>query len=338
MCGNTEILGKGRVENFGFQFSLLFIPESRSAAVEDEIKILLAVMLEHSVGTDERQAFRNGLRNDEAVGRVVMPGDEIQMRKGVEVLFLYVLNRDIPFILDVMKNVFRRFPFFHFNPFVLEQVNGFLYALGTDVNHVFVVLKNVKNIMVQRLKIVGSIEYEYVRINKVSHTDYFITARMSMIFNIPFGFCLLHSPILDSLLGGTYGVSSLLALAFLGVAGFVAFVVMTVQFYSLRMQRYNIPGFSQKILPSHAAYFITARMSMIFNIPSGFSRLHKAAFDSFLGGTYRLLSFQALAFRGVAGFVVFDAFVVMTVQFYSLRMQRYNFPGFSQSMFYESTE
>jgi hypothetical protein len=219
--------------------------ESPSATIEDEIKILFAVVFEHPVGTDERHAFRNRLGNDKAVGRVIMAGNEFQMRKGVEVFFLHVLNRDIPFILDIMKNVFRRFPFFHFNPLVLEQMNGFLYTLGTDVNPVFTVIEKVKNITVQRLKIAGSIEHEYVRINQVSHTAYFITARMSMIFIIPLGFCLLHSPIFDSFLGGTYGVSSLLALAFLGAAGLDAFVVMTVQFCCLRMQRYNFSGFSQ---------------------------------------------------------------------------------------------
>jgi hypothetical protein len=319
----------------------IILGSRRSATVEDEIEILFAVMLEHPVGTDERKTFRNCLGNDEAVGRVVMPGDRLQAGKGVEVLFLYVLDRVTQLFLDARNDVLRFFPLFHINPSVPEQVNGFLYALATDVNPVFAVLKNVKNVIVQRLKIAGSIEHEYVRINQVSHAAYFITARMSMIFIIPSGFSLLHKAAFDSFLGGTYRLLSFQALAFLGVAGFVvldAFVVMTIQFYSLRMQRYNFSGYSQKILSPHTAYFITARMSMIFIIPFGFCLLHSPIFDSLLGGTYGVSSFLAPAFRGVAGFVVLDAFVVMTIQFYSLRMQRYNFSGYSQSMFYESTE
>jgi uncharacterized membrane protein len=156
------------------------------------------------------------------------------------------------------------------------------------------------------------------------HTAHFITARMSMIFIIPFGFFLLHSPIFDSFLGGTYGVSSFLALAFRGVAGLESFVVMSILFYYLRTQRYNFFGFSQKNLSLHAAYFITARMSMIFIIPFGFFLLHSPIFDSFLGGMYGVSSFLALAFRGVAGL---ESFVVMLILFYCLRTQRYNFFG-----------
>jgi hypothetical protein len=41
-------------------------------------------------------------------------------------------------------------------------------------------------------------------------------------------------------LGGTYGVSSFFALFFSGTVVLDVFVVMTVQFYNLRMQRYNL--------------------------------------------------------------------------------------------------
>jgi hypothetical protein len=68
-------------------------------------------------------------------------------------------------------------------------------------------------------------------------------------------------------------------------------------------------------------------MSTISIAPPGFARLHKAAFDSLGGGTYGVLSFLTPAFLGVAAL---DAFVVMTVRFYNLRMQRYCFSGFPQ--------
>jgi hypothetical protein len=171
------------------------------------------------------------------------------MGKGVEMLFLHAVNRDTPFVPDVMKNVFRCFPPFGSDSAILEQMDGFLYAFGTDVNPVFIVFKKEKDVFVQRVKIVTGIEHKDVRINHVSHTAYFITARMSTISIAPPGFARLHRAIFDSFLGGTYGVSSLPALAFLGVAGLDAaslgmvaldaFVVMTIQFYNLQMQRYN---------------------------------------------------------------------------------------------------
>ncbi|MDR1331991.1 MAG: hypothetical protein LBK07_07785 [Tannerella sp.] len=89
---------------------------------------------------------------------------------------------------------------------------------------------------------------------------------------------------------------------------------------------------------SHTVYFITARISTISIAPPGFARLHKAIFDSFFGGTYGVSSFPALAFLSVAGLdvaflgvVALDAFAVMTVQFYYLWMQRYNFREDSQN-------
>jgi hypothetical protein len=96
--------------------------ELRSATVENKVEILLAVMFEHPVGTDKRDVFRNCLCDGQAVGRVVVTGDEFQMRKSVEVFFLHIINRDVPFIDDVMKNIFRRFPPFGSDSAVLKKI------------------------------------------------------------------------------------------------------------------------------------------------------------------------------------------------------------------------
>jgi hypothetical protein len=120
---------------------------------------------------------------------------------------------------------------------------------------------------------------------------------------------------LDSLLGGTYGVSSFLALLFLGVAawvavaafvvvalaaaflpvsGFSAFVVMLILFYVYIINRYP------------TVYFITARMSKIFNIPFGFFLRHSPIFDNLLGGTYGVSSLlAAVALPVVATLILF---------------------------------
>jgi hypothetical protein len=227
--------------------------------VENKIEILFALVFEHPVGTDQREAFRNRLGNDEAVGRVVMTGHNVQMCKGAEVFFLHVINHVAQLFPDVRDDVLRLFPPFGSDSAVLIQMDSFLYTLGTDVNPVFVVLKKVKDVIVQRTKIVGGVKHKDVRIYQVSHTAYFITARMSTISIAPPGFARLHRAAFDSLGGGTYGVSSFPALAFLGVAGLDiaslgvvaldAFAVMTVQFYDLWMQRYNFSGSSQKTSP-----------------------------------------------------------------------------------------
>jgi hypothetical protein len=99
------------------------------------------------------------------------------------------------------------------------------------------------------------VEHEDVRINQVSHTIYFITARMSTI-SIAGPFSLSHKAAFDSFLGGTYGVSSFLLLAFLGDAGLVvtfscavtldAFVVMTVLFYNYKCKGITFPVFRKR--------------------------------------------------------------------------------------------
>jgi hypothetical protein len=138
-------------------------------------------------------------------------------------------------------------------------MNGFLYAFGTNINHVFVVLENVKDVIVQSTKIVGGVKHKNVCINQVSHMAYFITARMSTISITPPGFARLHKAAFDSFLGGTYGVSSFLPLVLLGDAGLDvafsgavtsdAFVVMTGLFYNYKCKGIAFPVFRKNRQP-----------------------------------------------------------------------------------------
>jgi hypothetical protein len=88
-----------------------------------------------------------------------------------------------------------------------------------------------------------------VCINQVSHTAYFITARMSIIPPVPSGCCLIHSPIFDNFpgLASMACLSALLSARF--SAALSSFVIMTELFYNLQMQRYNFSGFSQDLSP-----------------------------------------------------------------------------------------
>jgi hypothetical protein len=255
--------------------------ESRSATVKNKVEILPAVMFEHPVGTDKREAFRNCLGDDEAVGRVVVSGNERQMCKGVEVFFLYIINRVAQLFPGVPDNVFRRFPMFKTDSAVLKQVDGFLYAFGTDVNHVFTIIENITDVPAQRTIVPGSIKHKDVRINQVSHTAYFITARRSIIFIAgPFSFS--HKAAFDSFFGGTYGVSSFLPLAFFGDAGLDAafsgavtldaFVVMTVLFYNYKCKGITFPVFRKRnfissvaVARTHGTHVETHKFVRLYN-------------------------------------------------------------------------
>jgi hypothetical protein len=94
-----------------------------------------------------------------------MAGDKVEIGKSPERLSLYIVDGKSPFVLNIMKNILRFFPPFKFDSAILKQVDSLLYAFGTNVNPVFIVIENVKNISVQRAKIAGDIEYKNVRIN-----------------------------------------------------------------------------------------------------------------------------------------------------------------------------
>jgi hypothetical protein len=182
------------------EFLILRDMKNNLYSVEDKFHMLLPVRFELSVGTDERYPFGNGLGNDQMVGGIIVFGNRFQTREGVNMFLLYIIDRDNPFILDVTKDVFRRFPSSGLDSPVLKHVEKFLYTLGTDMDDVSPVIKNVKDVTVQFV-LVEYVEHENVRVDHVAHTSYFMIAFMSNQPSSPSGCFLFHSPAFDNLPG-----------------------------------------------------------------------------------------------------------------------------------------
>jgi hypothetical protein len=306
------------------------------SSVENELQLLFPVRFEFAVGTDEGDAFGNCLGYDQPVGRVVMPGNRLQACKGVEMLFLYVIDCETQVLPDIVKDVFGRFPSSGLDSTVLKHVDKFLYTLGTDMDDVSAVVENVKDVLIQ-LVTVNRVEYENVRVDQIAHTVYFMMAFMSYHPPIPSGYFLIHSPAFDNLPGWA-SIACLSALLFAyfsaSLCAFLAALssfVMILFFYDLQWQRYVFSRFSKNVfrerqMKRHTPYFIAARMSYVPPSPSGCFLIHSPIFDN-LPGWASMACLSALLFAyfsaSLCAFLAALSSFVMILLFYNLQRQRY---------------